>query len=120
MKLIDAILIESDAAPMEVQLPEGLAGLQAAVRGNVAPLPGSRDWQAFGAEAYEGMMPNLVAHGLLVLLAGHGAGDIIRGPVVLVGRDGGDVPVDLMCRLETAARALMADMRAHLFDVHRN
>lgn len=120
-----AILIEPDAAPLEVDLLPGLPGLQAAVGGYIEALPSRDDqgWVAYGNEEAKllGLRPNLVAHALLVQLAGHNAGDILRGSVVFCGQDDAgnqtDVPADLMHRLEDAARVMMADIRQHL---HRN
>jgi hypothetical protein len=121
-KMTKAILIEPDLAPMEVDIPRGLGGLQAAVRGNIEGLPSRDDqgWVAYGNEEakIEGLRPNLVAHALLVQLAGHNPGDILRGPVVFVGQDDRgeerDVPCKLMDILVDAARTMMADVRYHL------
>lgn len=118
-KMTKAILILPNSVPIEVEIPHGLTGLQAAVGGYIEGLPSREDqgWVAYGNEEakIQGLLLNLVAHGLLVELAGHDAGDVLRGPVVFVGQDSRgeeqDIPEGLMQTLETAAREMIVRMR---------
>jgi hypothetical protein len=121
-KMAKVILIEVDGPPREVELPHGLTGLQAAVRGWIEGLasPAEDGWVAYGNEEakIEGLFPNLLAHALLVHLGGHDPADVLRGPVVLAGQDEDgeqvDVPADLMGKLEQAAVEIAEQVKAEL------
>jgi hypothetical protein len=121
-KMAKVILIEVDGPPREVELPHGLTGLQAAVRGWIEglPSPEGEGWVAYGNEEakIEGMFPNLLAHALLVHIAGHNPADVLRGPVVLAGQDEDgeqvDIPADLMERLMKAALEISAQVKEEL------
>lgn len=121
-RMTKVILIEVDGPPRAVELPHGLTGLQAAVRGWIEglPSPEGKGWVAYGNEEakIEGMFPNLLAHALLVHLAGHNPADVLRGPVVLAGQDDGgeqvDVPDTLMGELEQAALEISEQVKAEL------